>query len=278
MFLNAEPQITTTNAVGSSRTDLDHAAAQSGFDLVLGDLLAAEILLEQLVVVLADLLDQLLPVLLRLGQHVGRNLRHDVVGAHRLVLVGDRLHLHEVDHADELVLRANRQLNRDRIAAKLGLDLLERPLEVGADAVHLVDEADARHAVLVGLTPHRFRLRLDAGDGVEHGTGAVEDAERALDFGREIDVARRVDDVDPDVAPEAGGRGRRDGDPALLLLLHPVHDGGAFMDLTDLVRDSGIEEDPFGRGRLPGIDVGHDADIPDSIQRCLARHCNGLTN
>jgi hypothetical protein len=30
-------------------------------------------------------------------------------------------------------------------------DLIERALEVRADAVHLVDEADARHAVLVGL-------------------------------------------------------------------------------------------------------------------------------
>jgi hypothetical protein len=33
------------------------------------------------------------------------------------------------------------------------------------------------------------------------------------------------------------------------------------MDLPDLVRHAGIEENPLrGRG-LPGIDVGHDADI-----------------
>ena len=43
-------------------------------------------------------------------------------------------------------------------------------VEVGADAVHLVDERDARHPVAVGLAPHRLRLRLDAGDGVEHAT------------------------------------------------------------------------------------------------------------
>src|SRR4029078_12856478 len=41
-----------------------------------------------------------------------------------------------------------------------GDDLLEGPLEVRADAVHLVDEADPRHAVLVGLAPHRLGLRL----------------------------------------------------------------------------------------------------------------------
>jgi hypothetical protein len=49
-------------------------------------LFAGQVLLEQLVVVLADLLDQLLAVFLRLGEHVGRNLRHVVVGAHRLDL------------------------------------------------------------------------------------------------------------------------------------------------------------------------------------------------
>ena len=73
--------------------------------------------------------------------------------------------------------------------------------EVGADAVHLVDEADAGDVVLVGLAPDGLGLGLDAGDGVEHGDGAVEDAQRALDLDGEVDVAGRVDDVDPVVVP-----------------------------------------------------------------------------
>ena len=74
-------------------------------------------------------------------------------------------------------------------------------VEVGADAVHLVDVGDARDVVLVGLAPDGLGLRLDAGDGVEQRDGAVEHAQRALDLDREVDVARRVDDVDPVVAP-----------------------------------------------------------------------------
>ncbi|OLL97651.1 hypothetical protein Ae406Ps2_4633c [Pseudonocardia sp. Ae406_Ps2] len=35
------------------------------------------------------------------------------------------------------------------------------------------------------------------------------------------------------------------------------------MDLTDLVVDPGVEQDPLGGGRLTGVDVGHDADVAD---------------
>jgi hypothetical protein len=34
------------------------------------------------------------------------------------------------------------------------------------------------------------------------------------------------------------------------------------VDLAYLVRNPGVEEDPFRRGGLAGIDVRHDADIP----------------
>jgi hypothetical protein len=39
------------------------------------------------------------------------------------------------------------------------------------------------------------------------------------------------------------------------------------MHLTDLVGDAGIEQDALGRRRLPGIDVGHDADVAAAIER-----------
>ncbi|ANA99818.1 hypothetical protein BB28_19720 [Mycobacteroides chelonae CCUG 47445] len=75
-----------------------------------------------------------------------------------------------------------------------------------------------------------------------------------------------VDDVELVFFPVSGRRGRRDGDAALLLLLHPVHGGCAVVDLTDLVRDTGVEEDAFSRGGLAGIDVGHDAEVADLVQ------------
>ena len=75
-------------------------------------------------------------------------------------------------------------------------DHLNRVLEVCADAVHLVDEADARHLIAIRLTPNRLRLRLDTGHGIEHDHAAVQHTQTALHFGREVDMARRVNDVD----------------------------------------------------------------------------------
>jgi hypothetical protein len=44
------------------------------------------------------------------------------------------------------------------------------------------------------------------------------------------------------------------------------------VDLSYLVRNPGVEQDPFrGRG-LTGIDVRHDADIPSLVERDLPRH------
>jgi len=74
------------------------------------------------------------------------------------------------------------------------------------------------------------------------------------------------------VDPETGGRGRRDRDAALSFLIHEVHGRGAVMDFADLVGLAGVIEDPLGRRRLAGIDVGHDAEVAVVLDRVLAGH------
>ena len=85
--------------------------------------------------------------------------------------------------------------NRSGLACNFSLDIGDDALEIRTHPVHLVDERDARHAIFVGLPPHGFGLRLDAADRAEHRDRAVENAQAALDFNREIDVARRIDNI-----------------------------------------------------------------------------------
>ena len=148
--------------------------------------------------------------------------------------------------------------------------------EVSAYAVVLVDECDAGNAVALGLTPHGFRLRLNAGNGVEDGDGAVENAQRALDFSGEVDVAGGVDDLEAIglaiFLPEAGRSGGGNGNAALLLLDHPVHGGSTIVDFADFVRLARVVQDTLGRGGLAGIDVGHDAEVAGERQVVSLSH------
>ena len=45
------------------------------------------------------------------------------------------------------------------------------------------------------------------------------------------------------------------------------------MDFADLVRFAGVEQDALGRGRLAGIDVGHDAEVTIILDFIFAGHC-----
>ena len=186
-----------------------------------------------------------------------------VVALLGLAAPGQRAHLQQVDDADVVALGADRDLQHQRGRVEPVDHHLHAAEEVGAGAVQLVDEAHTRDVVLVRLPPDVLGLRLDAGDAVVDRDRAVEDPQRTLDLDREVDVAGRVDDLDRVALPLALRGGGGDGDAPLLLLLHPVHDGGALVDLADLVRDAGVEQDALGRRRLTGVDVRHDADVAD---------------
>ncbi len=234
----------------------DRELADRALDLVLGELFTTEVLLQQRLVALGDGLEQLLAVLGGLIDEIGGDLlegrlRTDLDGA----APGDRLLGDQVDDAVEVVLGTDRQLQDERLGTETLLDGAHGEEEVRTELVHLVDEADTRHVVFLGLSPDLLGLRLDAFLAVEHRDRTVEHAQAALHLDGEVDVARGVDDVDLVLVPETGHRSGGDGDPPLLLLLHPVRRRGAVVGLTDLVVHTGVEKDSLGRGGLAGIDV-----------------------
>src|SRR5690606_24091812 len=246
-------------------------------------LVALEVGFHDLVVLLDGELDQLLAVLGGLVGHVGRNLDEVELRAEAFLVPDDRPVSDQIDQALEVGLGADRQVQHGRRSAETVDDRLHAVVEIGAGAIELVDIAHARHAVLLSLTPHGFGLRLDAGDTVERGDRAVEDAQRTLHLDGEVDVTGGVDDVEAVLftlavvgAPEGRGRRRGDGDAALLLLLHPVHRRGAVVHLADLVRLAGVVEDALGRGGLAGVDMRHDTEVAVALDGMAAGHVKFL--
>ena len=246
----------------------DGGAPQGGPEVVGGDLLVVEELLGDPVVEGGDGVDQGVTRLDGLFFQAVRDLDDvELLTPGRAVLPDQGLHFQQVDHPDEVALDAYGELDNGDGDAQAVLDHVDTATEIGPDPVHLVYETDTRHAVLVRLPPHRFGLRLDSGHGVEHGYGTVEDAQGPLHFDGEVDMAGGVDDVDEVVVPMAGGGRRGDRDAPFLFLGHPVHSGTAFVDLTQLVVDPRVVQDPLGRRGLARVDMGHDPDVAGPGQR-----------
>ena len=173
----------------------------------------------------------------------------------------DRLAVDEVDHALKRGLGADGQLKRDGRQPELGLELLNDADGIRAGAVHLVDEGDPRHGVPFHLAIDGDRLRLNASHRAKHKHRAIEHAERPFDLDGEIDVARRVDDVDLLVFPVDRGGRRGDGDPSFLLQLHVVHHRPLTLDLLDHVGAAGVIQNALGERGLARVNVSGDPNI-----------------
>ena len=128
------------------------------------DRLSGQIQLGQRVIDIGNPLDQLLARRANNRQIILGGLKH--LG--RVVFFARKQHallVNQIVDALKLVLGADRLLNRDWIGIQGLFDIGQHRLEVGTDAVHLVDEGHARDVELVGLVPDRLGLRLNAIDG-----------------------------------------------------------------------------------------------------------------
>ena len=83
-----------------------------------------------------------------------------------------------------------------RILKKNSKDSHPFPRNPCGAPTHLVHEEDGLDALGDGLPEHGLGLDAHAGDAVNDHEGAVGDAERGGDLGREVNMAGRVDEVD----------------------------------------------------------------------------------
>jgi len=150
-------------------------------------------------------------------------------------------------------------------------------LELEKSAIDLVDDDDRLDALTKSLTEHSLGLDAHTLDGVDDNESTIGDTESGGNFGREINVTGRVNQVDQEVlavgllpnnilevlligegSVKGDGCGL-DGDTTFLL----VRTGVRCTSLTRLSgRDNtGLREERVGEGGLSVIDVSNDGHV-----------------
>ena len=201
---------------------------------------------------------------LGLRRHLGRDrLAADFLAVVAVEVQG--LFADQVHDALEVVFQTDGKLHQHGVAAELVAELSNHLLGVPAGAVHLVDKRQPGDAVAAHLPVDRQRLGLHPPYGAEDEDGPVQDAEASLDFHREIDVARRIDQVDVVAVPFHGGGGAGNRDTALSFQVHVVHRGAraASLDFLDAMDAAAVVQDPLAERGLARVDVGRNADVAE---------------
>ena len=246
----------------------EHASLVDAFvdrldHLVLRDLAAFEVPLEQLVVRLRHAVEEV-------GVHLLEprlSLLGDVDLGRLAVRVLVCLFVDDGDDALEVVLASEGQFDRGDRFPECVSKLLQDPTERRVLAVEFVDEDHARELELVGVVPCRLCLNLDALDARDDEYGEVRHPHRSAHVADEVGVPGSVEDVDLGTAPldRRKGGGDRDAFPDLLLV--EVTDGVALRDLPHACGGSGEEDEGLRQRRLARTAVPYQDDVPDVLGR-----------
>ena len=134
---------------------------------------------------------------------------------------------------------ADRHLDWNRIGTETIFDFAKHTLEVGSFAIEFVDESESRHVVTVGLSPNGFALSFDAFSSAEHNDRTIEHSQTTFDFGGEVNVAGRIEQVYADVLPVKRHASRIDRDPTVLFFRVVVGGRVSTVDFSNAMLGSG---------------------------------------
>ena len=227
------------------------AAMEAGVELGVGDLLALEVLGEDVVVGLRGGLQELIAARGDLGLQLGRDRDLDLL----LAVPPVGLAVDEVHVAGERVGLADGQLERRDLGAEGVPQGVEDGGGVRVLAVALVDHEEGRGVVPPGQRHRVLRAGLDPARRVHAHQRGVDGLEARHHLGDEVRVARRVDERH-EVALVVEGRDREGQRHVPLLLLGlEVHGGRPVLDPALAVDRPGAEEECLGQRRLAGTGV-----------------------
>ena len=249
-----------------------HARLHRRDRLVAPDLLAAQVALEQRIVRFGDALDQLLGIAFKPVPVLGRHVHLIVLAGLRALLVHVALLREEVDDPVELGTFADRDLHRDHLGCEPLFDLTVDLLEVGVLLVHQRDEEQPRDRPLLAIVPHLFGAHLHAARGGDHHDRSVRRVHARERLPREVEIARRVDQVELRVHPLGDRDGEIDGILAFDFVGGVIGESGTVLHGSVALARAGHEREGVDQGGLSARAVAHDRHVADL--RCLV-HAHG---
>ena len=226
--------------------------AHRGDEVVDGNGAFPEKLFHHFVVAFGDHFNQFFVGFLRVAGKGGGNL-FDGGFAVTIGIVNVRLHGHQVDDATEASFRADRQLQRDDVAAENLLERLHRALKARELAVHPGQNEGAGNVVLRAIVPNLFRGDLRAHVGVNGDKRGISGDQRGLGFGDERGIAGEIDEINFDFLGRTGrpsrgggpfgmGKTGLNGDFSADFFFVPVGDRAAVRNFSPARHHAGSEE------------------------------------
>jgi len=131
-----------------------------------------------------------------------------------------------------------------------GGQAVEGHLEVGAVAIHLVDDEDGGQVFGAGEVPEFFGQGAHAIHGVKHEDDAVHALEQAFHVAGKVSVTRDIKHEVAILVPEAGSHRRLDGAATTYFFRFIVEAGGTVFDGAHAGQSAAIEEEHLGQRRF----------------------------
>src|SRR3989449_584837 len=195
-----------------------------------------------------------------------------VLAGLRALLVHVALLREEVDDPVELGAFAHGDLHRDHLGREPLFDLTVDLLEVGVLLVHQRDEEQPRDRPLLAVVPHLFGAHLHAARGGDDHDRPVRRVHARERLPREVEIARRVDQVELRVHPLGDRDGEIDGILAFDFVGGVIGESGTVLHGSVALPRPGHEREGVDQGGLSARAVAHNRHVADL--RCLV-HAHG---
>ena len=155
----------------------------------------------------------------------------------------------------------------ERVEPQIGVDLLARTLDIRGGQIDFVDHRKELELVLHREIEVRDRLRLDTLGCVDENQRSLARHQRAAHFVGEVDVTRRIDEVQLVSLRvfriiEKRHRIALDGDPALTLEIHRIENLIAKLAIGDAAT---ALDQPIGQSGLTVVDMCDDAEVANVL-------------